>query len=32
MEAAGMADIEAYMSEIYFSRLSLWGMEPTAVK
>ncbi len=32
MEAAGMADIEAYMTEVYFNRLALWGVEPTAVK
>ena len=32
MESAGMADIEAYMTEVYFNRLALWGVEPTAVK
>ena len=32
MESAGMADIEAYMTEKYFERLALWGMEPTASK
>ena len=32
MESAGMADIEAYMTEKYFERLALWGMEPVASK
>ena len=32
MEGAGMADIEAYMTEVYFNRLALWGMEPVASK
>ncbi len=32
MESAGMADIEAYMSEIYFARLALWGLEPVSSK
>lgn len=32
MESAGMSDIEAYMSEVYFARLALWGMEPVASK
>ncbi|MBQ9262728.1 MAG: extracellular solute-binding protein [Clostridia bacterium] len=32
MESAGMADIEAYMTETYFARLALWGLEPVASK
>ena len=32
MESAGMADIEAYMTEVYFSRLALWGLDPVASK
>ena len=32
MESAGMADIEAYMTEVYFNRLALWGLEPVASK
>lgn len=32
MEGAGMADIEAYMTDVYFARLALWGMEPVASK
>ena len=32
METAGMSDIEAYMTEIYFNRLALWGMEPVSSK
>ncbi len=29
MENAGMSTIEDYMSEIYYARLALWGLEPT---
>ena len=29
MESAGMEDVEAYMTEIYYARLALWGLEPT---
>ncbi len=32
MESAGMSDIEAYMTEKYFERLALWGMDPVASK
>ena len=32
MEGAGMADIEAYMTDVYFARLALWGLEPVASK
>ena len=32
MASAGMADIEAYMTEVYFNRLALWGLEPVASK
>ena len=32
MESAGMADIEAYMTDVYFARLALWGLEPVASK
>ena len=32
MENAGMADIEAYMTEVYFARLALWGLDPVASK
>ena len=32
MEAAGMEDIENYMSQVYFDRLALWGMEPVSAK
>ena len=32
MESAGMSDIEAYMTEKYFARLALWGMDPVASK
>ncbi len=32
MENAGMADIEAYMTPIYFDRLALWGLEPVSSK
>ena len=32
MENAGMSDIEAYMSDLYFSRLELWGLDPVAIK
>ena len=27
MENAGMSDIEAYMTDVYFARLALWGLE-----
>jgi len=32
MESAGMNDVEEYISEKYFARLQLWGMEPLASK
>ncbi|MBR1709924.1 MAG: hypothetical protein IJ719_14030, partial [Clostridia bacterium] len=32
MESAGMSDIEAYMTPIYFDRLALWGLEPVSSK
>ena len=32
MESAGMSDIEAYMSPIYFDRLALWGLDPVSSK
>ena len=32
MENAGMSDIEAYMTDVYFARLALWGLEPVASK
>ena len=27
-----MKDIEAYMTDVYFARLALWGLEPVASK
>ena len=30
MESAGMTQIEDYMTERYFARMELWGLEPTA--
>ncbi|MBQ8162713.1 MAG: extracellular solute-binding protein [Clostridia bacterium] len=32
MESAGMEDIESYMTDLYFARLALWGLEPVAMK
>jgi putative aldouronate transport system substrate-binding protein len=32
MENAGMSDIEEYMTQIYFDRLELWGVDPVCVK
>lgn len=30
MENAGMSMVENYMSELYFARMELWGLEPTS--
>ncbi len=30
MESAGLESIETYISDAYFARLALWGIEPTA--
>ena len=32
MENSGMAEIEEYMTELYFDRLELWGTEPVCLK
>ena len=32
LENAGAADVEAYMSELYFARLALWGLKPVSEK
>lgn len=32
LESAGAESVEAYMTDLYFSRLALWGIDPVIVK